>query len=217
MHKGGLILNYLVLGFKTKSARMSEKCANSPNKKLTKEESEKVTQRLFYQQQERAQQLEAKRREILDSVVPKPVTITHETQEALVERIYKQQLERKKRATEENQIKRDALRTQSKTITESEVADMVQRMYYMENEKKLKSKEALRKKYQPDKEDRRLDKTEQEAVGSRLANGYREKKEETRKKLYEKYVTPLNPTFAKISKEQLKSSADRLSAAGAKK
>ena len=52
--------------------------AAAPGKKLTPEEAEACTSRLFYKQQERAKQLEAKRQETLESVRLPKRPLTHE-------------------------------------------------------------------------------------------------------------------------------------------
>jgi hypothetical protein len=182
----------------------------SPTRKLTKAEDEAVTQRLFYAQSERSRTLEEKRQQTLGQSGFKQDPLTEEGTRSLVTRIYDNQIDRKKQTAEKNQAKREALAAPTKTIGESEMSEMVQRMYYQQKEKTVKMNDSLAKKYQPAPVSRRLNKEEEKASASRLADGFREKKQETREKLFDKYIAPMEPEKKTIDKAGVKAMADRL-------
>ena len=182
----------------------------SPPRKLTKEEDEAVTQRLFYQQAERARTLQQKRQATLEAGVYKQEPLSKETTESLVHRIYEQQMEKKKRLEEEHQKKREALAAPVKTMTQDDMSEMVKRMYYQQQERTVKTKEHLRAKYQPETEKKRLTKEQQDECGNRLFKGSKARKEEIRKKIFDQYVAPMDPPNKKITKEQMKAMGERL-------
>jgi hypothetical protein len=179
----------------------------SPSRKLTKEELTQVTDRLFYKQQERAKQNEEKRREKLESVgIPKK-PLTSQGQENLVQRIYTAQLERKKKQQEHQEEQRASSTVNTKQISEAELTESVQRMYYAQKEHSNKEREKLAEKYGMKVDHKKLEKEQQQAMANRLSTWT---KEEARKKLFEKYIAPMDPPVVKISADQVKAMADRL-------
>jgi leucyl aminopeptidase len=183
----------------------------SPSKKLSKDELEQVAHRLHDMQMERKYQNEQKRKDQLEKGMFKQAPLTKESADGLVNRVYTSQIEKKKRQEEQKKRDLEASATSTKTLSESETADMVQRMYYQQQERANRSREALQTKYQPPADNKKLDKVQQDDVGNRLCRGVHEKKQEVRKKLFDKYIAPMEPERKTITKEQLKASAERLS------
>jgi hypothetical protein len=183
---------------------------HSTSRKLSPEEAEQTTQRLYYQQQEKTKQWDDKRKQILAKVRPESKVITGEELSALVQRVYDQQVERKKKTKETLKMKQDAMIPEGKSITEGELQEMVQRMYYTENEKKVKTMSSLRHKYQPASPKKTLEKEQMEESAKRLSSVDWEKRE---RELYEKHVLPQEPKTAKLTKAQIQETATRLSTA----
>lgn len=179
-------------------------------KKLSQAELEAVTQRLFYQQAERSKALETKRRQTLDAVRPPPKPLTQESTQNLVQRIYTAPMDKRKRVAEDIQKKREELNASAKTLSEADTTEMVQRMFYQEQQKAATNMKSLKAKYQPDRELNRLDKAHQDSLGDRLAKGVHEKRAEARKKLFDKYIAPMEPPKRTISPADVKKMADRL-------
>jgi hypothetical protein len=181
---------------------------HSSSRKLSPEESEQITQRLYYQQQEKSKQWEEKRHQILGKARPESKVITNEELTTLVQRVYDQQIERKNKTKETLKMKQDAMIPEGKTITEGELQEMVQRMYYTENEKKHKTMASLRHKYQPAAPKKTLDKEQLDESAKRLSSVDWEKRE---RELFEKHVLPMEPKTAKLTKAQIRETATRLS------
>ena len=188
----------------------ADQAAVSPTRKLSPEELETVTKRLHDQQMEKKQAQEEKRKQTLEASTFKQAPLTEESKQQLVQRVYISQMEKKKRNEEQRLQAIEAARAPKKTLSETETSEMVQRMYYQQQQKAKASEENLKAKYQPPIESKKLDKETQAAVGTRLCTGVHEKKQEIRKKLFEKYIAPMEPEKKTIDKEKMKVMADRL-------
>ena len=191
----------------SKSASPRAAHSPSPSRKLNKEELEQVSQRLFYQQQERAKQNEEKRKAKLEAVGLPKRPLTTEAQEGLVQRIYVAQMDKKRRQQENDEKQRESLMPATKKISETELQESVQRMYYHQKERSQKEREKAAEKYGMKVDHKRLDKDQQQQMADRLAKNT---KEEAKQKLFEKYIAPMDPKKVTISKDQLKAMADRL-------
>jgi len=176
-------------------------------KVLSPEETEQVTQRLYYQQQEKMKRTEAERQATLAKFVPESKVLLPCDLEGHLTRVYSRQIERKKQAMDEAAAKLEAERPVVKQIPSSVVQDMIQRMYYTEQEKKAKGQYTLKKKYQPEAKTTHMAGDVLKASVERLAHADYDKRE---KELYEKHVLPQMPKTVKMSKDQLVQIADRL-------
>ncbi len=180
---------------------------NSPSRKLSSEETEVVTQRLYTQELEKRKKFEVHRQEVFAKVRAEPKHISNEDLEQHINRVYTQQIEKQKKFKEEAAARVDAGRTPPKQVTESELQEMVQRMYYQENEKRERLSASLSTKYQPNGETKKLDKDQMAESAKRLSAYDFDAREE---ELFQKHVaSTLAPTI-KISKERIKEVADRL-------
>eukprot|EP01060_Flectonema_neradi_P028038 TRINITY_DN37713_c0_g1_i1.p1 TRINITY_DN37713_c0_g1~~TRINITY_DN37713_c0_g1_i1.p1 ORF type:complete len:177 (+),score=38.65 TRINITY_DN37713_c0_g1_i1:31-531(+) len=154
--------------------------------KTKKVDTEELTKRLFYQQQERSKQVEEKRQKTLKDNETRLLwsnkRLTKEDEKGMVERIYIQQMARKEQQRE-NHIKTleaNAKTKNNKVLTQSDMSEVVQRMYTSEVERRKAKEESLGKKYQPPPVRKTLDLEKLKEVNSRLYEETKGKKEKNK-------------------------------------
>lgn len=133
--------------------------------------------------------------------------------ESLTVRMYEKQMEHQKLNREKYEKMKEKEVSQQqpkKTLTEEELNDSVARMYTQQSEIRKKNLEKLERKYVPQTESKKLTKDEAKAVGDRLATGFKEKKEEARKKIFDRDYAPMEPMRHTITPEEVKAMGDRL-------
>ena len=180
-------------------------------------DTEELTKRLFYQQQERSKQVEEKRQKTLKDNETRLLwtnkRLTKEDEKGMVDRIYVQQMTRQEQRREQH-IKTLEANTKAKnlkTLTQSDLSEVTQRMYTSEVERRKIKEETLGKKYQPPPVKKTLDMEKLKEVNSRLYEETKGKKEKTRQVLYNKYCAQDLPVSKKLNKSQQQEMASRLS------
>jgi hypothetical protein len=184
-----------------------------PAKVLSAEEAEACTKRLYEASMEAARRKEEKRRATLAQVPGRlPPKLVHAADiEALTQRMYDKQIEHKRLRAAEAEKKRDkAAAIAPKQMSEEEVADSVNRMYTQQREIKAVKMAKLTKQFHPAPERKTINKEQVAALGDRLSKEWLARKEESKKRIFNKYVAPLDPVKHTITPDELAAMASRL-------
>lgn len=171
---------------------------------MTKEEIEKSSQRLM---QRPAPPV------VKDSVELSPRIVRDKSEiDKSVERLYTVAVEQKKKKLEESE-KAQTAKDQPKTVvrTQEEVEEGVQRLYNqsLENMQNSKKKSEERFRFKARSPSPTMPNAER---NKRLYTDSLQKKKETHDALFEKYIVATDVKSRKLTAEELKASADRLSA-----
>ena len=172
--------------------------------------TEELTQRLFYQQEEKSKKAEEKRQTLLKENETRLLwtnqKLTREREKGMVERVYVQQIARMEATRDKNikQLEESAKAKNRKNLSQSEVVEVVSRMYATEVERRKANSDGLTKRYQPAPVRKVLDGNKLKEVNSRLYDDAKGKKEDTRKKLMVKHQPDDLPPIKKLSKGQQK-------------
>jgi hypothetical protein len=196
---------------------MPKKEGHQPDlkKKLTAEDQEKMVARLYTLEQERAAQrkekVEKNRLHMLAEMrgenpkEPKPA-MTKEDEEKLVARIYTQQLELQAKRREHNEAQQAKAQPSDKTLDEEEFAAMVARNYTQALERKDVSVKKLEKTYHQSEckmHGEKLSKEQVASLGQRLSTEALVKKAESRQRIFDRDIKPMDPKSTTISPEAL--------------
>lgn len=179
---------------------------------MSRQELEESAAKKYHEQMEALARKEKHRQETLEKTkeLCAQKQLSKEEQDSLVQRIYEDHRNMKTKKLEVLLERRDKANNEGrsdKKLSEDELGDFVQRMYNREVDKKNNTMRALKSKYEPEPEKKPLGKSQQQAMAERLSKSNRE---ETRQRLFEKYVAPLDPKTTKLAPESVKAMADRL-------
>lgn len=177
----------------------------STTKKLSKEEIDHSTQRLYT--------MGMRKEKALPPIV-KPTKLTKDLQQSSVQRLYHDSIEiaRKNQTVRtERYHKKDAVET--KIIPDEEVHDMVGRLYDQSIKNRKNNLEALHRKQEKDMDrgvGRKLNGSDINAMANRLYGESPQQAQAKKMKLYEKYVTDHLPKSKKVAPEDAAEYANRL-------
>ena len=175
----------------------------SPSRKMTREEIEKTSQRLVQRPPPP---------ELKDPIQLSPRIVREKEQiDKAVERLYTVAIEQKKRKMEESET---ALHTKdvAKPVlrTAEEIEDGVSRLYTQSIDSMKMSREKSIQRYQHKLASHSPRMTLEEST-KRLYTDSLQRQRETKSELIEKYITATSVKSRKLSADEVKASADRLS------
>ncbi|GET90388.1 hypothetical protein, conserved [Leishmania tarentolae] len=178
--------------------------------RLSPEEEENLVQRLYYRQMKLMEQREEERQAALERAraqTKKPISKDEEGR--LVSRMYDQQVERfaNSKAERDRKVEEEKHRNDKK-MDSSEIDDQVRRMYEDELQRSQARREELNSRYMPTAAPKKIGKKELKGCVERLSHVDWEKRDE---ELFKKYVYPYDPKTTRISRDDEKAMADRLS------
>ena len=179
---------------------------------LSTEDNAACLERLYDRAKEDARRKAEKRRAAFVNP-PGRLPAKHLSKEQVVTlttRMYDRQLEHQKLKQSQAEKKKADHQATMKALSEEETNEMVQRMYHQQRDIAAKNLEKLRRKYQPEPEKKALTKDQVAAMGDRLSKGWREKRDEIRKQIFDKYIAPMEPKRHTVTEEEVKAMADRL-------
>lgn len=132
-----------------------------------------------------------------------------------LDRLYTSSITGKKRMMEELDKKAHPDMVKHHQLAQDDMEGMFNRLYTASMQRKEDTLKKLRGKYlHGGPEVKKLDKGTLSESATRLCNGSIDKTKENSAMLFEKYVVATAPKFPKLTKDQIASSADRLSKKG---
>jgi len=183
-----------------------------PGKKITKEEAESLNNSLFYESDEKKKKLIDKNHQILEGGMYHSAQLSKAQVSGLVRRIYEAPMENAKKKIELREAAQFKEKEASrKVLNTDDLQQFVTRSYAVAMEKKKARDEALIAKYRPEPEHKKLSSSDQAAFVQRNFVEAIAKRKAEKEKLYKTCVEPLDPVFAKLTKEELAATATRLS------
>ena len=182
-----------------------------PGKTITKSEVEGLSKRLFYDSEERKKKLADKNLATLEGGMHKVAPISKDQLKGLVGRIYQGAMDRSKRFAETLDASRAKEIEANRTVLDAQgLDDFVGRVYTAAIERHKARSNELIQKYRPDPEKKKITKDQQAGFVERNCETAIKKRKEEREKLYQTVIAPLFPVFRKMTKEEVKASAERL-------
>mmetsp|Transcript_131754 Transcript_131754/g.228295 ORF Transcript_131754/g.228295 Transcript_131754/m.228295 type:complete len:207 (-) Transcript_131754:371-991(-) len=198
----------------SKSTKGSARGEQSPKgKRLTADGQEALVKALYESSMDKQKRKEAEREKKLieECGFPPSRKLKAEAQEALTHHLYTMYMEQKatKAAKRENELEK-ANAVPTKVLAEAELLDSIDRMYYQEKTKREAKADKLLKKYQPPVEKKKLDDAQLAAINERLFESNKGQFEKRRAELWEKHISPMQPSFPKLTAAQQAAATERL-------
>jgi hypothetical protein len=144
---------------------------------------------------------------------PAPRKLKPEAQEALMAHLYTQCMTQVEKQKEKRELElQKANEITVKQMSEAELMDSIDRMYYQEKSRRDTKAEHLAKKYAPPKKNKKLDADTVASINERLFESTKGRFEKRRGELWEKHIAPMEPSFPKLTADQMTAVSERLSA-----